>query len=574
MFRLPAIFALLSLLLFAAAPASAVMTAELKNRSTEIFWPQNDRASGDECPASQDRAMDAAIYGYDFALDVSVGPNLYAYCTQNPWSKFDAKGMFWSALLTIASAAYDTYQYATGEMSGAEYARSMVVNGAALAADVLTAGQGGGMAVRAAMLGCKAKTAIVGAAKAIDKADTILSTVEAAAGAGEALANGDLATAAMQAGSALMSGKSAMTKTDVPSFCFAAGTQVQTHQGLQTIETLRVGQRVLADSSDSEQMTAVRGREWRRVEFTFADPHTEDGKPCRVVLLRPAEHVTAQGWREGGEVEIDFGEEVRRESGSARIVSITAAAEPERGAGQVVTGTFQTWHRDLRELWMEGLDEPVRVTSGHRFFSASRSAWIEAHHLQVGETVRTRDGSGCRVLAVKPLAGEHAVFNIEVETLHQYHVTTAGLLTHNNKKCDTSASAAGTAQANEAAADAATEGGQAAAKTAEQRAAEIHATLKPGTQSRTTTAVTETAEGTRVVSSSERRLRPAQRKALQPGEVEGVGPGHAEVTGVNAAEGMGLTPTGTAASRPICPGCADTLQQRGVQPLSPLKKRK
>jgi hypothetical protein len=92
--RLFAIFALLSLLLFAAAPASAVMTAELKNRSTEIFWHQTARASGDECPASQDRIRDAAIDGYDFASDVSVGPNLYAYVKQNPWTSFDPTGLF------------------------------------------------------------------------------------------------------------------------------------------------------------------------------------------------------------------------------------------------------------------------------------------------------------------------------------------------------------------------------------------------------------------------------------------------------------------------------------------------
>lgn len=110
-------------------------------------------------------------------------------------------------------------------------------------------------------------------------------------------------------------------------------------------------------------------------------------------------------------------------------------------------------------------------------------------------------------------------------------------------------------------------------RSAAERAAEIHGALKPATQARTTTAVTETAEGVRVVSSSEQRLRPAQRTALKPGEVEGVGQGHAEVTGINAAEAMGFKPTGSAASRPICPGCADTLQQRGVQPLSPLKKR-
>lgn len=104
------------------------------------------------------------------------------------------------------------------------------------------------------------------------------------------------------------------------------------------------------------------------------------------------------------------------------------------------------------------------------------------------------------------------------------------------------------------------------------RAKEIHGGVKPGTQRRTTVAVTETKEGVRVVSSSERRLRPAQRAMLKPGEVEGVGPGHAEVTGINATRDMGLTPVATAASRPVCHGCATTLQEEGVQILSPLKK--
>lgn len=110
-----------------------------------------------------------------------------------------------------------------------------------------------------------------------------------------------------------------------------------------------------------------------------------------------------------------------------------------------------------------------------------------------------------------------------------------------------------------------------AATNAADRAKEIHQAVPSGTQRRTTIAVTETAEGTRVVSSSERRLRPAQRAQLRAGEVEGVGVGHAEVTGVNAARSMSLTPTGTAASRPICSNCASFLEAERVAPLSPLK---
>lgn len=76
--------------------------------------------------------------------------------------------------------------------------------GAALVADVLTAGQGGGMAVRAAAIGCKAKTAIVGVCKAIEKADNIVATVESVSGAVDAIAEGNYGQTAVQVASALI----------------------------------------------------------------------------------------------------------------------------------------------------------------------------------------------------------------------------------------------------------------------------------------------------------------------------------------------------------------------------------
>jgi hypothetical protein len=104
------------------------------------------------------------------------------------------------------------------------------------------------------------------------------------------------------------------------------------------------------------------------------------------------------------------------------------------------------------------------------------------------------------------------------------------------------------------------------------RAMEMHSILDPRAQRARTTAVTETQEGVRIISSSERRLTPAQRAQLGANEVEGVGVGHAELTGINAAKQMGLTPTGSAASRPICSGCAASMAKDGVNPLSPLKE--
>jgi len=114
------------------------------------------------------------------------------------------------------------------------------------------------------------------------------------------------------------------------------------------------------------------------------------------------------------------------------------------------------------------------------------------------------------------------------------------------------------------------------AASAATRATEIAATMSARTQRSVTIAVTETEEGVRVVSSSEGALRPAARAALKEGEVAAKGEAgtHAEINGVNGAKAAGLKPTGTAASRPICPGCAAKLKKGNVSPLSPLKGAK
>jgi RHS repeat-associated protein len=111
------------------------------------------------------------------------------------------------------------------------------------------------------------------------------------------------------------------------------------------------------------------------------------------------------------------------------------------------------------------------------------------------------------------------------------------------------------------------------AETAAARANAIADTYVGKTKGSITIAVTETAEGPRIVSSSEndRGLRPLALAALKQGEIPVEGVGHAEKTGLDAAKRMGLTPTGTAASRPICQECWDAMKALGVAALSVLK---
>jgi hypothetical protein len=109
------------------------------------------------------------------------------------------------------------------------------------------------------------------------------------------------------------------------------------------------------------------------------------------------------------------------------------------------------------------------------------------------------------------------------------------------------------------------------------RAEEIHQLVPKRTQDKTTIAVTRAIKpdgGTvYVVSSSERRLRPDQRKALKENEIAAHGPGHAEVTGVNCTIEQGWIPQAIAASRPICSHCKEFLSKKNVSPESPLKSQ-
>lgn len=105
---------------------------------------------------------------------------------------------------------------------------------------------------------------------------------------------------------------------------------------------------------------------------------------------------------------------------------------------------------------------------------------------------------------------------------------------------------------------------------AAERADQLAAALGKS-RGRITIGVTETKEGARIISSSEDTVRRPVRKLMTDGELAASGSGDAEVTGIKEAKRLGLTPTGTAASRPICDDCAQFMLDERVQPLSRLK---
>jgi RHS repeat-associated protein len=93
-------------------------------------------------------------------IEEEGGINLYGFGYNDSLNGIDSNGNFWSLAITIGFTIADSIAYATDRIDGKEYALRMALNGAAAAADILTAGQGGGLGVRAASIATRANSAI------------------------------------------------------------------------------------------------------------------------------------------------------------------------------------------------------------------------------------------------------------------------------------------------------------------------------------------------------------------------------------------------------------------------------
>ena len=100
--------------------------------------------------------------------------NPFVYSLNRPLTHIDPDGRAWSAFVTAGFAAWDTYQFAVGNITGRQYAIAMALNGAALAADVATLGQGGGLAVRAANVAARGRGLVAGARKFSTEVNRVL----------------------------------------------------------------------------------------------------------------------------------------------------------------------------------------------------------------------------------------------------------------------------------------------------------------------------------------------------------------------------------------------------------------
>jgi RHS repeat-associated protein len=187
-------------------------------------------------------------------------------------------------------------------------------------------------------------------------------------------------------------------------------------------------------------------------------------------------------------------------------------------------------------------EETLGASPEHPFRVAGRG-WVGAGELKPGDRLVRRDGGSLTVRQVVRDPVRRDTFNFEVAGVHTYFVGSLGAWVHNASVV-----------------------GDALEKGIGNRVEAVHGALDPIAAGRRTTAVLDTAEGTRVLAAGGRDLSPAQRALMTHGEVAAKLPGaHAEVTALRHAAQNRLTPTQMVTSRIICPSCRVAIEQSGGQ---------
>jgi RHS repeat-associated protein len=218
-------------------------------------------------------------------------------------------------------------------------------------------------------------------------------------------------------------------------FCFTADTQVLTAKGLEPIEHIHVGRRVLtydADEDDAEEEP----RDPANYRLVSLELERNDASGEIVVVHT----LIDRDWLEASHASVGrwvwFAIEEMGVAGPAQITEIEPCPELEEGPGRLVLTTFQTRNRGYLQVSLQGEETPLEVTGNHAFYSLDREDWVPANRLSVGEKLQTETGFTF-VTGVEAVDTEEPFFNIEVDDNHNYYVTETGVLTHNASKAAT-----------------------------------------------------------------------------------------------------------------------------------------
>jgi hypothetical protein len=204
------------------------------------------------------------------------------------------------------------------------------------------------------------------------------------------------------------------------------------------IEELRVGDRVVSDNPETETPleSKVDPRTWRLLKL-YAEERWPDGTldTIHVETLQSPEWIEAHGANVGAQVPppLDLLEMGLSESLLATVVANEPCPQLETGAGRLALTTVNHLNADVWELTAvnaSGVQEQLRPTGFHKFYSDTRHDWISAKEIHDNEVIRGRAGP-LRIVGKKQQQGVERVYNLTVEGEHVYYVSELGLLVHN-----------------------------------------------------------------------------------------------------------------------------------------------
>jgi hypothetical protein len=204
-----------------------------------------------------------------------------------------------------------------------------------------------------------------------------------------------------------------------------------TPQRLQTtpIQKMRPGMRVLGrnpDRWDTQPVVEPDPVSWRLVSVRMEQ---QPGKFVLGQLLRSTSWIRQNNALPGAVIQLEIPE--MHVAGDAEVLSIADCPPIRRGAGSVVTGTFQHVSNEVINVFVEGEAESIGATSQHPFWSRDRNAFVPTGELRIGEELKTALGTSTRVTSIEIRAGPETVYGLEVAGEHVYQITSAGLLVHN-----------------------------------------------------------------------------------------------------------------------------------------------
>ncbi|RDI23874.1 RHS repeat-associated core domain-containing protein [Lentzea flaviverrucosa] len=160
----------------------------------------------------------------------------------------------------------------------------------------------------------------------------------------------------------------------------------------------------------------------RRVEEKV-DEAVETAAACLVNSFVPGTRVLMADGSTKPIEEIELGDQV-------------LATDPETGESQsqgVVRTIAGNGSKNLVELMVEGQDEKIVATDGHRFWSPELGDWVRADKLFAGQLLQTSTGTVVQIAKIRKWTAQQRVHNLTINGEHTFHVQlgAAAVLTHN-----------------------------------------------------------------------------------------------------------------------------------------------